>query len=97
MHYLFGWCVITQYMCHTDDDFYLSLFSPCDMTGRISVISVLGGLMLSYLCAVTPAVYLLCIIMAQVAGQEDREKSTALKGKRTQGCNKVKEVEKCIK
>lgn len=72
-------------------------FPPCDVTGRISVISVLGGLMLSYLCAVTPAVYLLCIIMAQVAGQEDREKSTALKGKRTQGCNKVKEVEKCIK
>lgn len=37
--------------------------------------------MLSYLCAATPALYILWIAMAaQAAGQEDREKTTALKG-----------------
>ncbi|XP_075899979.1 cotranscriptional regulator ARB2A homolog isoform X2 [Nelusetta ayraudi] len=35
--------------------------------------------MISTPCAVTPALYFLCIIMAQVAGQEDPEKSTPLK------------------
>lgn len=37
--------------------------------------------MLSHLCAATPALYILWITMAQIAGQEDREKTTALKGK----------------
>lgn len=46
------------------------------------MIYVLGGLMISSPCAVTPALYVLSIIMAQVAGQEDLEKSTALKGKK---------------
>lgn len=36
--------------------------------------------MLSNLCAALPALYTLFITMAQVAGQEEREKSTALKG-----------------
>lgn len=37
--------------------------------------------MLSHLfAALTPALYTLWIIMAYVAGQEDREKTTALKG-----------------
>lgn len=36
--------------------------------------------MLSHFCAATPALFILWIIMAQVAGQEDREKTTALKG-----------------
>ncbi|XP_028269186.1 cotranscriptional regulator ARB2A homolog isoform X2 [Parambassis ranga] len=35
--------------------------------------------MLCHLCAATPALYLLCITMAQVAGQEEREKTPALK------------------
>uniref|UniRef100_A0A3Q4M393 ARB2 cotranscriptional regulator A n=1 Tax=Neolamprologus brichardi TaxID=32507 RepID=A0A3Q4M393_NEOBR len=35
--------------------------------------------MLSHFCAATPALFILWIIMAQVAGQEDREKTTALK------------------
>uniref|UniRef100_A0A8C5I8U2 Arb2 domain-containing protein n=1 Tax=Gouania willdenowi TaxID=441366 RepID=A0A8C5I8U2_GOUWI len=35
--------------------------------------------MISCLCAATPALYILWIIMAQVAGQEDKEKTTALK------------------
>uniref|UniRef100_A0A671Y8M4 ARB2 cotranscriptional regulator A n=1 Tax=Sparus aurata TaxID=8175 RepID=A0A671Y8M4_SPAAU len=35
--------------------------------------------MLSHLCAATPALYILWFTMAQVAGQEDREKTTALK------------------
>ncbi|KAK5871317.1 hypothetical protein PBY51_004204 [Eleginops maclovinus] len=36
--------------------------------------------MISHLCAATPALYILWIIMAQIAaGQEDREKTTALK------------------
>ncbi|KAG7243936.1 hypothetical protein INR49_006094, partial [Caranx melampygus] len=35
--------------------------------------------MLSHLCAATPTLYILWITMAQVAGQEDREKTTALK------------------
>ncbi|XP_037632585.1 cotranscriptional regulator FAM172A homolog isoform X2 [Sebastes umbrosus] len=35
--------------------------------------------MLSHLCAATPALYILWITMAQIAGQEDREKTTALK------------------
>lgn len=38
------------------------------------------GPMLSHFCAATPALFILWIIMAQVAGQEDREKTTALKG-----------------
>lgn len=38
--------------------------------------------MLSQLRAATPALYILWIAMAQIAGQEDREKTTALKGKR---------------
>lgn len=54
-----------------------------DTTGCFSVISVLRELMISTPCAVTPALYFLCIIMAQVAGQEDPEKSTPLKGRRT--------------
>ncbi|XP_040011439.1 cotranscriptional regulator FAM172A homolog isoform X3 [Xiphias gladius] len=38
------------------------------------------GLMLSHLCShLTTALYILWITMAQVAGQEDREKTTALK------------------
>ncbi|XP_022610271.1 protein FAM172A isoform X2 [Seriola dumerili] len=35
--------------------------------------------MRSHLCAATPTLYILWITMAQVAGQEDREKTTALK------------------
>ncbi|XP_061584951.1 cotranscriptional regulator FAM172A homolog [Cololabis saira] len=35
--------------------------------------------MLCHLCATTPALYILWMIMAQVSGQEDREKTTALK------------------
>lgn len=38
--------------------------------------------MISSPCAVTPTLYFLSIIMAQVAGQEGLEKSTPLKGKR---------------
>lgn len=38
--------------------------------------------MRSHHCAsFTPAFYIFWIIMAQIAGQEDREKTTALKGK----------------
>lgn len=47
------------------------------------MISVLRGLMISAPRAVTPVLYFLCIIMAEVAGEEDREKSTPLKGRRT--------------
>lgn len=36
--------------------------------------------MLSHLCAATQALSILWIAMAQVAGHEDREKTTALKG-----------------
>lgn len=36
--------------------------------------------MLFHFCAATPPLFVLWIIMAQVAGQEDREKTTALKG-----------------
>lgn len=39
--------------------------------------------MLCLLRAATPALYLLCITMAQVAGQEEREKTPALKGELT--------------
>ncbi|XP_056144875.1 LOW QUALITY PROTEIN: cotranscriptional regulator FAM172A homolog [Lampris incognitus] len=35
--------------------------------------------MLAHLCAVTQGLYILWLIMAQVAGQEEREKTTALK------------------
>lgn len=38
--------------------------------------------MISAPCAVTPALYFLSIVMAHVAGQEDLEKSTPLKGKK---------------
>ena len=45
------------------------------------MISRSEGLMPPHLCShLTPAVYILWIAMAQVAGQEDREKTTALKG-----------------
>lgn len=38
--------------------------------------------MISHLCAATLVLYILWIAMAQIAaGQEDREKTTALKGK----------------
>eukprot|EP00064_Thunnus_orientalis_P007291 superscaffoldBa00000798_g7311 len=47
--------------------------------GHISVISGSTEPMLSHLCAAIPALYILWIAMAQVAGQEDREKTTALK------------------
>lgn len=80
--------------------FYTSWFSPVQfphVTGCISVISGRGGPMLSHLSAATPALCILWITMAQVAGQEDREKTTALKGKyemtlvllkqRRRGCN----------
>lgn len=39
--------------------------------------------MLSHLRAAASALYILWITMAQVAGQEDREKTTALKGELT--------------
>lgn len=68
---------ITQYMCPSNDDLYFFLH----MIGCICVIVVRGGPMLSHLCAATPALYILWITMAQIAGQEDREKTTALKGK----------------
>ncbi|CAB1456388.1 unnamed protein product [Pleuronectes platessa] len=47
--------------------------------GRSSVTSSSSGLMLSHLGAATLALHLLWTAMAQVAGQEDREKTTALK------------------
>ncbi|XP_036954649.1 cotranscriptional regulator FAM172A homolog isoform X1 [Acanthopagrus latus] len=47
--------------------------------GYISVILGRGGPMRSHLCAATPVLYILWFTMAQVAGQEDREKTTALK------------------
>lgn len=59
----------------------ISLFQFLHMAGYISVIIVRGGPMLSHLCAATQALYILWITMAQIAGQEDREKTTALKGK----------------
>lgn len=59
-----------------------SAFQFPHVTGCICVIFVPGGPMLSHLCAaLTPALYTLWITMAYVAGQEDREKTTALKGK----------------
>ena len=57
---------------------------PCQfphVAGYISVILGRGGPMRSHLCAATPVLYVLWFTMAQVAGQEDREKTTALKGK----------------
>lgn len=79
-------CVITAFVvcCEVADE--LRLFLPrafLDPAGCFSVISVLRGLMTRAPRAVTPVLYFLCIIMAEVAGEEDREKSTPLKGRRT--------------
>lgn len=56
------------------------LFQFPHVTGCASVIFMLGGSMLSHLCAATPSFYILWITMAQIAGQDEREKTTALKG-----------------
>lgn len=64
----------------THAQFLVLFFLLRHLTGFTSVITGRKGPMLSHFCAATPALFILWIIMAQVAGQEDREKTTALKG-----------------